>query len=76
MNPLAFGWVFLAIWVFFFRYILGKNLKLTKILFWTLIVVMIVYYVCKMLTVFPNEVPYTYRQNNLLRNVLKQLGLK
>ena len=66
LNPLAIGWILLAIWFVFRRYWCGKKVNELKILFAIIIVLMVLSYFYRMITIFPDYPPMTYTRNNIL----------
>lgn len=65
MNPMAFPIIGFVLYCAYFRYVKGTEIKGFKVLFITLVVCMLVFYVVRMYLYFPDRVPYVYRKNNL-----------
>ena len=65
MNPMAFPIIAFVLYCAYFRYIKGTGIKGFKMLFITLMVCMLIFYLIRMYLYFPDRVPYVYRKNNL-----------
>lgn len=70
MNPIAFLWAILIIIFLVYRYLLGKNVKFLKTPLILVLIFTIVYYMYRMLALFPAYPPIVYRRNNLLGNLI------
>ena len=70
LNPVAAGWLALAVWIFIKRYWQGKKITGLKQTGIVLIIFMIVVYMYRMATVFPGSAPMTFRYDNILNMIL------
>lgn len=66
LNPMAFPVMLFAGYCMIYRYILGKKIKGFKTGVIILCLVMLIYYVYRMYTVFPERPPYVYTEGNFL----------
>lgn len=71
-HPMAVFWVLLAIYCVVMRYILGKEVKGFKTMAVILLSAMLICYIYRMATLFPNQPPMSYTRNNLLLKFLKE----
>lgn len=74
LHPFSYAWLVYGVVFFIRRYIFQKECR--SILKYLLIIVvgMVVFYVYRMVTVFPNEAPMTYYYGSVLYRVLKLLN--
>ncbi|MBQ8591935.1 MAG: DUF2752 domain-containing protein [Lachnospiraceae bacterium] len=70
-HPMAIFWVILAIYCIVMRYLLGKKIKGVQLLIIILLLAMIICYVYRMITLFPNQPPMSYTRNNMLRRLIQ-----
>ena len=70
IHPMAILWVILALYCIIMRYLLGKRVAYFKSIVIVLLLAMIVYYIYRMITLFPNQPPMSYTRNNLLHRVI------
>lgn len=66
MNPMSFCIVAFALYCGYYRYIKGTEIKGFTVLFTLLVAGMLLFYFVRMYLYFPDRVPYTYAENNLL----------
>lgn len=69
LQPLAVVWLLFGIWIFVWRYLLGKKIKWFQPILIVLLVSLIAFYIYRMATVFPSYPPMTYRYKNLFSNM-------
>ena len=71
LNPVSFL-IFIYIAAFIVcRYFLGKTPRIFIYLLWLLGILLIARYLYGMINWFPDRIPYVYRRNNVLANILK-----
>ena len=70
VHPMGIIVVITALYVGFFRYILGKKVPLIKWIVLGLFITAIVLYVVRMHLYFPQRPPYTYNPGNLLERIV------
>lgn len=66
LNPLAIGWIFLAIWFIYRRYWCGKKVKEVKYIGLVLVTMMLFVYAYRMVHIFPSHAPMVYTRHNIL----------
>lgn len=74
MHPLVYGWIALGIVFCVRRYVMGKEVKSLQKYAIALLIVMVGFYIYRMIRFFPNQEPMTYFQGNLLQRI-RQIGL-
>ena len=70
LQPTVFLWVAFAIYWAVYRYVLGRKSKLSDWMLIILLLLQIGVYVYRMMTVFPEYAPMTYRSDNLFRHII------
>ncbi len=70
LNPMALPVILFAAYSIFTRYILNKKVKGFKIGIIILCAGMLIAYIYRMVTVFPNRPPYVYTANNLMEKCI------
>ena len=70
MNPTAILWLLFLLWFIWCRYIKGTEVKGWKPIIVILCILLLVVYVYRMATIFPNRAPMTYRRNNILSSIV------
>lgn len=65
-NPFAIFWIFTAVYFVYKRYLKGERVKGIFLIFATLCIAMVIYYLYRMLYVFPSSSPMLYSQNNII----------
>lgn len=66
MHPLVYGWIALGIVFCLRRYVMGKEVKSLQKYAIALLAAMVIFYIYRMIWVFPNQEPMTYFEENLL----------
>lgn len=66
LNPMAFPVLLFGVYCLCMRYIAGKRVKGFKVGICILAVCMLLVYIYRMCTIFPNRPPYVYTSNNLM----------
>ena len=74
MHPLVYGWIALGIVFCVRRYVMVKEVKSLQKYAIALLIVMVGFYIYRMIRFFPNQEPMTYFQGNLLQRI-RQIGL-
>ena len=70
LQPTVFLWVGYAIYWGVYRYILGKKSEILDWIFIILLLFQIGVYIYRMMTIFPEYAPMTYRSKNLFRYII------
>lgn len=70
LQPMAALWVLFVLYCFIRRYVMGKKIAGFYIICITLFVLLFLYYLFRMATVFPSYPPMVYRRSNFLANNL------
>lgn len=68
-HPLLICWILFFVWMFVRRYIQGKTLKGINAILAVLVILMVIVYIYRMATVFPNQEPMTYQTDNLMTRI-------
>ena len=72
LNPSAYIFFFLILWLIITRYLCGKEFKITKYLIIAGVILSFVVYIIGMKLYFPNRPPYTYMYDNLTLRLLRR----
>jgi len=75
MHPLVYGWIALGIVFCVRRYVMGKEVKSLQKYVIVLLAVMVVFYIYRMIWIFPNQEPMTYFEGNLLWKIRQNVQL-
>ncbi len=70
INPMAYVIIVFIIYCGFWRYVKGTKIKGFSVWFGIVMGIMLFFYLYRMYLYFPDRVPYTYSQNNVLANRL------
>ncbi len=71
INPMAYVIIVFIIYCGFWRYVKGTKIKGFSVCFGILIGIMLLFYLGRMYLYFPDRVPYTYWQDNVLAKRLQ-----
>lgn len=71
LHPFSYAWLVYGVVFFARRYILQKECRSILKCFLIIVVGMVVFYVYRMATVFPDEAPMTYYYGSILYRILK-----
>lgn len=74
VNPMALPFLLFVAYIVVFRYFLGKKVPGVKAIGGVLLTVMLIAYLYRMITVFPNRPPYVYTSGNLLERCVPFYG--
>lgn len=70
MNPLAAGWVLLAVYICVMRYVFGRKAKGALPAAYVLIGLMAVLYIYRMVKFFPGTPPISYTGGNFFEKIM------
>lgn len=71
INACIFVVIVFAVWFAIWRYILGKNVLFLRQIIAFVVCFMIIYYIYRMCTVFPNYEPLTINKSSILWRVIE-----
>ena len=70
LNPMALPIILLVVYSFICRYVLGKKIKGVKTAIIVILTGMLIVYVYRMFTIFPNRPPYVYTGGSILERAI------
>jgi len=70
INPSIYMWIAFGIYFIIQRYVRGKTDKYYLYMIIVIVIVMFVIYIYGMFNKFPNQVPYTYRKENVMSSCI------
>ena len=73
MNLSILAWVAFMIWFVIRRYIQGKELRYFTAIITLVGMITLMYYIYRMVVIFPLKEPMVYQNNNILSNYIKLL---
>lgn len=71
VHPMAVFWALFAIYIIVMRYFFGKQVKGFRTITALLFAAMIILYIYRMATIFPDRPPMSYTRNNMLEKLIR-----